>query len=167
MVRGEARVRRAAALLVTVALVPGLTSCVPGASGASCQADYPSYGTTAELEDSADLIVRGTFTALADDDTEGYPRTVATVDVAASAKGDATPGSTLEIAYTRCDDAVQLGLEVGDEYVILLSDPADDALPTPVNISQAFHAVEDGHAVTTPGNPVELDPATLRALGLS
>ena len=159
--------RRAAALLVTVALVPGLASCAPGASGETCAADYPYYDTTAELEASADLIVRGTFTALADDDTEGYPRTVATVDVAASAKGDATPGSTLEIAYTRCDDAVQLGLEVGDEYVILLSDVADDAPPTPVNIAQAFYGVEDGRVVATPGNPVELDPATLRALGLS
>ncbi|NUU19338.1 hypothetical protein HP550_18990 [Cellulomonas humilata] len=158
---------RAAALLVAAILVLGVTSCVPGASGASCQADYPSYGTTAELEDSADLIVRGTFTALEDDDTEGYPRTVAMVDVVATATGDATPGSALEIAYTRCDDAVQLGLEVGDEYVLLLSDPADDALPTPVNISQAFYPVEDGRAVATPDNPVELTPATLQALGLS
>ncbi|WP_421735374.1 hypothetical protein [Cellulomonas sp.] len=159
--------RRTAALLSSVAVILGVASCVPGASGSSCQADYPSYGTTAELEDSADLIVRGTFTALEDDDTEGYPRTVATVDVVATAKGDAAPGSTLDLAYTRCDDAVQLGLEVGDEYVILLSDPADDALPTPVNISQAFHAVDDGRVVTTPGNPVELGTTTLHALDLS
>ncbi|WP_421742887.1 hypothetical protein [Cellulomonas sp.] len=158
--------RRTSALLVAVTLVLGLASCVPGASGASCVADYPSYGTTAELEGSADLLVRGTFTALEDDDTEGYPRTVATVDVVATAKGDATPGSPLEIAYTRCDDAVRLGLEIGDEYVLLLSDP-DNALPTPVNISQAFYAVEDGRAVATPDNPVELAPATLQALGLS
>ena len=161
MVRGEARVRRTAAVVVTTAVALGLAACAPGAAGASCAADYPSYGTTAELEESADLIVRGAFTALVDDDTEGYPRTVATVDVAASAKGDAAAGSALAIAYTRCDDAVQLDLEVGDEYVLLLADPGDGFPPTPVNIAQAFLAVEGDHV------PVALDPATLRALGLS
>jgi hypothetical protein len=160
-------VRRTGALLVAVLVVPALASCAPGASGASCAADYPYYRTTAELEGSADLIVRGTFTGLADDDTEGYPRTVATLDVVAAAKGDAAPGSTLTIAYTRCDDAVQLGLEVGDEYVVLLADVADEAPPTPVNIAQGFSPVEDGRLVATPGRPVELDPATLQALGLS
>lgn len=167
MVRGEARVRRTAALLVPVVLVLGVAACVPGASGASCAADYPSYATTAELEASADLIVRGTFTAMADDDSQGFPRTVATVDVAATSQGDAAPGSSLEIAYTRCDDVVQLGLDVGDEYVILLADPGDDAPPTPVNIDQGFYAVEEGRAVATPHNSVPLDPATLATLGLS
>lgn len=167
MVRGEARVRLAAVLLVPTLLVVGLTSCVGGASGSSCQADYPYYGTTAELEASADLIVRDTFAAMTDDDSEGFPRTVATVDVSATAKGDAKPGSPLEIAYTRCDDAEQLGLDVGDEFVILLSVPADDATPTPVNIDQGFYAVENDRAVATPDNAVPLDPATVEALGLS
>jgi hypothetical protein len=160
-------VRRAATVLALAAVVLGVTSCVPGASVSSCQADYPSYDTTAELEDSADLIVRGTFAEMADDDSEGFPRTVATVDISATAKGDAKPGSSLEVAYTRCEDAEQLGLEVGDEYVILLADPGDEAPLTPVNIAQGFYAVENGRAVATPENSVSLAAATLEALELS
>lgn len=165
--RGEARVRRAAAVLASAAAVLGVTSCGPSASGSSCQADYPSYGTTAELEASADLVVRGTFTELADDDTAGFRRTVAVIDVAATAQGDAAPGSELEIAYTRCDDVEQLGIEVGDEFVLLLADPGDDAPATPVNIDQGFYRVEGDRAVASPDNAIELEPGTLRVLGLS
>lgn len=166
-------IRLAVALLATAVVVLGIAVVVPllrDAPGSSSVADYPHYATTAELEGVADLIVRGTFTAITPDDSAGYPRAIATVDVTASAKGPVEPGTTLEIAYTSAGAGERTDLEVGGEYVLLLDDLADlegDWPPTPVNASQGFYTVVDGRAVPGPDNTVPLAPETLAALGLS
>lgn len=155
----------AAAVVAVVLVAPLLPDPQSGGS-----ADYPYYATTAELEGVADLIVRGTFTSTARDDSEGFGRMVASVDVTASAKGTVAPGTTLEIAYSSGGAEGRDDLVVGGEYVVLLDDLADlegDWPPTPVNIDQGFYTVVDGRAVAHPDNPVPLAPETLAALGLS
>ncbi|MET0788422.1 MAG: hypothetical protein ABWY33_04180 [Cellulomonas sp.] len=163
---GVALVGAVALVVVVAVLLPMLR----GAPGSSSTADYPYYGTTAELEGTADLIVRGTVTSIAGDGSQGYPRNVATVDVTASAKGDVVAGTTLEIAYTSGSEDPLGGLAVGGEYVLLLDDLSEldgGFPPTPVNADQGVYEVVGGHAQADPGNPVPLDPATLQALGLS
>ncbi|KQR17629.1 hypothetical protein [Cellulomonas sp. Leaf334] len=155
----------AAAVVAVVVVAPLLPEPQSGGS-----ADYPYYATTAELEGEADLIVRGTFTSTARDDSEGFGRTIASVDVTASAKGPVQPGTTLEIAYSSGGAEGRDDLVPGGTYVILLDDLADlegDWPPTPVNVDQGFYTVVDGHAVAHPDNPVPLGPETLAALGLS
>ncbi|WP_315099365.1 hypothetical protein, partial [uncultured Cellulomonas sp.] len=162
-----------AAALVAAAVVVAIALVVPRlltGSAPAVQADYPHYASTAELEGVADLIVRGTFTSITPDDSAGYPRVIATVDVTAAAKGPVEPGTTLEIAYTSGGAGERTDLEVGGEYVLLLDDLADlegDWPPTPVNAFQGFYTVVDGRAVAGPDNAVPLSPATLGALGLS
>ncbi|WP_146931614.1 hypothetical protein [Cellulomonas xylanilytica] len=156
----------AAASVVAIVLVaPRITASQPG-----CAADYPSYPTTAELEASADLILRGTVTSVVEDPDDPLSTAIATIEVTATAKGTAPAGSTVEISYTSCATGDWTEPEAGGEYVVLLDDSADreeDWLPTPVNLDQGFYGVTDGHAVAGPGNPVALDPATLQRLGLS
>lgn len=179
MVRGEAGVTRrtwrwivgvVAGVVVAVVVIVLLTRLVPPQDVVGGSGDYPYYATTADLEGTADLIVRGTFSSITADDSEGFPQEVATVEVTAAAKGSVEPGSTLEIRYTTGSEDPPGGLAVGGEYVILLDDLADvagDVPPTPVNADQGFYTVVDGHAVASPTNKVLLAPATLQALGLS
>ena len=154
-----------AVLVAAFLLAPRMPA---GSLGGRAECDYPYYPTTGALVGAADVIVRGTLVSITDDDSEGYPRSVATVDVTASGKGTVAPGATLTIAYT-CGDVLQ-DLAVGREYVFLLDDLADvagDPPPTPVNADQGFYTVQDGRAVQNPYNSVTLDPMTLELLGLS
>ncbi|GEM_PF-3090365 len=149
-------------------VVPMLGDGGTGAGGGGLAADEPFYGTTAELEAAADLVVRGSITGTEQDSSQGYEQTVASVDVAATAAGDVAPGSTLEVAYTTPGSGPEspVGLAVGGEYVLLLV-AGDDGRAYLVNTTQGYFTVEDGTAVPTADNPVPLDPATLAALGLS
>ena len=169
--RPRALVLTGAAALVVGAVVVGALVVAPALTGgppSSGTADEPFYGTTAELEGRAELIVRGTVTSAIDDQDAGYPRTVATVDVTAVAKGDVAAGSSMQVAYTTPGSGPESpeGLAVGGEYVLLLETiPGEPAVL--VNTTQGYFTVTDGRAVPTDQNTVALEPATLAALGLS
>jgi hypothetical protein len=160
-----------AAALVVGAVVVGALVVAPALTGgppSSGEADEPFYGTTAELEGRADAIVVATVVSTADNQDNGYPETVATVDVSAVATGDVTAGTTMPVAYTTPGSGPEApeGLAVGGEYVLLLETmPGSPSVL--VNSTQGYYTVVDGHAVPTDANPVALDPATLAALGLS
>jgi hypothetical protein len=128
--------------------------------------DEPYYSSTEALEGRADAIVRGTITQATDDDRNGYPETVATVDVRSVAKGSPLPGQPLRISYTTPGSGPESAdLKVRGEYVFLLElDPAGPAHL--VNSTQGWFRVDGGKAVAAPDNDVYLSPAVLKSLGL-
>ncbi|WP_034624768.1 hypothetical protein [Cellulomonas cellasea] len=153
-----------AAVLVGVAAV----ALLGGGAAPPSSADEPFYATTAELEASADLVVRGTLGAGSQDTDAGYPQTRADVAVTHVARGDAATGDTVTVAYTTPGSGPETatGLVEGREYVLLLS-VAEDGTGYLVSSVQGYYAVEDGgRLVAAPGNDVTLSPATTAALGL-
>jgi hypothetical protein len=129
--------------------------------------DEPYFSSTETLEGRADAIVRGTITQATDDDRNGSPETVATVDVRSVAKGSPVPGQPLRISYTTPGSGPEsAGLKVHGEYVLLLElDPSGPAHL--VNSTQGWFRVDGGKAVAAPDNDVYLSPAVLTSLGLS
>ncbi|KNE84099.1 MULTISPECIES: hypothetical protein [Streptomyces] len=129
-------------------------------------ADEPYYATTGELEGAADLIVRARLDSARETQEQGFPATVATADIAATAKGRA-PGRTVRISYTRPDSGPEApDLAVGRSYVLLL-ERQDDGLYTPVNSTQGSYRVTAQRAQAGADNDVALSEATLTALGLT
>ncbi|XVU28221.1 hypothetical protein ACQPZJ_14600 [Actinoplanes sp. CA-054009] len=166
-------VRKAVARRRALALVAAVAVVAAGAVGAvvlreaappseSSTADQPFYATTAELEASAEAIVRGTVTATRDRGDE----TVATVAVSAVATGSVRAGSSIRIVYSGSGPEQADGIHDGGDYVLLLQ-VRDATSWNLVNTTQGYYAVEPGRLVPTADNPVELSPPVLRALGLS
>ncbi|MEU9789539.1 hypothetical protein AB0E27_02785 [Streptomyces sparsogenes] len=175
--RARWRVRRAglalgglAALVAAVVAVPVVFG--PGGEGPGGDpapppaADEPYYTTTADLERSADLIVRARLDATRETEEDGVQETVATVSVAATAQGE-TPGRTLQVSYPAPGSGRPEGpaLTVSHEYVLLL-DRTDDGGYTLVNTDQGYYGIDAGHAEAGPDNDVALSGGVLAALGL-
>ncbi|MGI5212132.1 hypothetical protein [Plantactinospora sp. CA-290183] len=151
-----------AGLLAAVLL--GFGALDPPPSGT----DEPYYDSTAELEGSADLIVRATILTTRDHHEQGYPQTTARIAVARVAKGDLAEGARTEVAYGRPGsgpDAPE-DLAAGREYVLLLA-TYPDSPSVLVNSTQGYYPVSEGRATAASAdNPVPLSPETERALGL-
>ncbi|MFF5075897.1 hypothetical protein ACFY36_02515 [Actinoplanes sp. NPDC000266] len=128
----------------------------------SSTADQPFYATTAELEESAEAIVRATVTATRDTDGE----TVATVAVSAVAAGPVRTGSSIRIVFSAAGPEQADGIRDGGEYVLLLQ-ARDAGSWNLVNTTQGYYTVGPGRLVPTADNPVELSPPVLAALGFS
>ncbi|MET0424136.1 MAG: hypothetical protein ABW046_09690 [Actinoplanes sp.] len=146
---------------VGAAMLLGRDDPSPGATG-----DEPYYPSTAALEGQAGAIVRGVITRTVEDDSDGYPATVATVEVRSVAKGAPLPGQPLRVTYTTPGSGPETaGLQVRGEYVLLLEidRPGSAYL---VNTTQGWFRVAGAEAVAAPGNDVRLSSAVLRSLGL-
>ncbi|MEW1722865.1 hypothetical protein [Streptomyces sp. NPDC093109] len=147
---------------------------LPGGSGsASVLGDEPYYGTTAELEDSADLIVRVKLGAGHEETHDGMTDTVARAEVLATAKGE-SPGDAINVAYTAPGSGPETaGLRAGTEYVLLLSD-GEDGRYYLVNTTQGWYEVDgDGRMAGRGRGPVGgeesvvgLSAGVRKALGL-
>ncbi|OMI40299.1 hypothetical protein [Streptomyces sparsogenes] len=159
-----------AALAAAVVAVPAVFG--PGGEGSGGDpapppaADEPYYTTTADLERSADLIVRARLDATRETEEDGIQETVATVSVAATARGE-TPDRTLQVSYPAPGSGQPdgPGLTVSHEYVLLL-DRTDDGGYTLVNTDQGYYGIDAGHAEAGPDNDVALSGGVLAALGL-
>ncbi|GAA0808669.1 hypothetical protein [Spirilliplanes yamanashiensis] len=149
-------------------LAAGLIAVLAGCTPPTAQSiiDYPYYADTAALEKAAPLIVRARVDETGEQDRHGLRTTLGTATVTAVAKGDVAPGDTVDIAfYGPAADATPSTDLAGAEWVLLLETfPADPAVL--ISGTQGAYAVRDGRAVRGGDNPVELSPATLRALGL-
>lgn len=129
-------------------------------------ADEPFYATASELEARADVLVRGTVLTAQDTRDDGYPQTIGTVEVAAVAAGDVTPGDEITASWVTPGTTAlsAAGPQVGGEYVLLLED-VEGALVL-VSQGQGWYTVSDGRAVPGEDNPVTLTTGTLSRLGL-
>ncbi|XVV15396.1 hypothetical protein ACQP2X_13955 [Actinoplanes sp. CA-131856] len=128
----------------------------------SSTADQPFYSTTAELEESAEAIVRGTVTSTRGSSGE----TVATVAVGKVATGTPAVGSSIRVVFSASGPEQADGIHDGGDYVLLLQ--ARDATSwNLVNTTQGYYTVSPGRLVPTADNPVELSPPVLAALGLA
>jgi hypothetical protein len=128
--------------------------------------DQPFYGTTAELEDSAEAIVRGTIGATRTVTRDGITETVATVAVSKVAKGGPKPGSSIEIAYSSTGPEQADGIRQGGEYVLLLQS-RDATTWNLVNTTQGYYTVAGGRLTPTDDNTVALSAAVTSSLGVS
>ncbi|MFJ2213105.1 hypothetical protein ACIQVO_26760 [Streptomyces sp. NPDC101062] len=141
----------------------------PGAGpGGGAVADEPYFGTTAQLEGVATVIVRARLGAGREEDADDIRTTVATADVVATAKGK-TPGDSIEVAYTTPGSGPETaGLTAGKEYVLLLEESGDGGYVL-VNTTQGWYGVGgDGRrAVAGNDNDVALSPGVLKALRLA
>jgi hypothetical protein len=128
--------------------------------------DEPYFSSTKVLEKYADAIVRGTITQAIDNNDNGFPETVAMVDVRSVAKGSPVPGQTLQISYTTPGSGPEFAnLKVRGEYVLLLKlDSAGSAHL--VNSTQGWFRVNGEKVIAGPHNDVDLSPAVLKSLGL-
>ncbi|PZH21036.1 hypothetical protein C1I97_00510 [Streptomyces sp. NTH33] len=130
-------------------------------------ADEPDYGTTAELENVADLIVRVRLSAGREEPVDGIVMTVATAQVTATAKGGDSSDRSIEVLYpTPGFSSETADLTAGKEYVLLLG-TLDGERFTLVNTAQGAYRVENGHAVASDVNDVALSPGVLQALRLT
>ncbi|MEE6257226.1 hypothetical protein [Plantactinospora sonchi] len=135
-------------------------------SGSS--ADEPYYGSTAELEESADVIVRGDIVDTREHSDRGWREVTATIRVAAVAKGEVAVGTTVEVSYARPGSGPETPEELdpaGGEYVFLLALWPEGGSSL-VNTSQGYYRISDGRAVATKDNPVPLGPEVRQRLGL-
>ncbi|SNY39016.1 hypothetical protein [Paractinoplanes atraurantiacus] len=151
-------------MTAAVVVVAGVGAVVlrESAPPSSSTADQPFYPTTAELEASAEAIVRGTVTATRDKAGE----TVATVAVNRVATGIPQAGSSIRIIFSAAGPEQAGGLHEGGDHVLLLQ--ARDATSwNLVNTTQGYYTVEQRRLVPTADNPVELSPPVLATLGLS
>ncbi|WP_073951505.1 hypothetical protein [Streptomyces kebangsaanensis] len=130
-------------------------------------ADEPYYGTTAELENVADLIVRVRLGAGHEEPVDDTDMTVATARVTATAKGGDSSGGSIEVVYTTPGSGPETAdLTAGKEYVLLLS-TLDGERFFLVNTAQGAYRVENGHAVASDANDITLSPGVLKALRLT
>ncbi len=132
-------------------------------------ANQAVYSGTDVLEGRADMIVRATVRAMAAQNDEGVPETVATVEVSRVAKGDTAAGRRLAVAYTTPGPDVAeapKAFVVGREYVFLLTSPDAADQTHMVNTFQGWYAVDGTQIVADEQNPVELSPSVLARLGL-
>lgn len=138
----------------------------PGAGPAgSAVADEPSYGSTAELEDAANLIVRARVGDGRQESVEGVDTTVATAKVLATAKG-AAPGDSLEVAYTTPGSGPETtSFTAGKEYVLLLDNGPGGRFVL-VNTTQGWYEVRGDAPVAGKDNRVGLSAGVRDALGL-
>ncbi|MFI1869900.1 hypothetical protein [Streptomyces jumonjinensis] len=129
--------------------------------------DELSYSTTAELEGTADLIVRARPGTGKEADLDGYAArtTLTPAKVLATAKGEAT-GKSIQIAHTTPGSGPEAtALTKSKEYVLLL-DRQDDGRYTLVNTTQGVYKVTRGRAVAGEDNDVPLSRDVTNALGL-
>lgn len=132
-------------------------------------ANQAVFGTTEELENRADTIVRATVRDTRPETGNGTPETVATVEVSRVAKGDAEPGRRFDIVYTTPrPEAVEAPTDfrIGREYVFLITDPDDAGLAHLISTFQGWYAVRDDRAVPDEKNAVRLSPDTRKDLHL-
>lgn len=169
----RSRPRRGAVLVVAsvaaVVLAGVAVTTLLGRTAPPPMSDEPYYGTTAELEGAADLIVRGTLGAERTTTAQGFEETVADVLVSSVGRGDAGVGDTVEIAYTTPGSGPETadGLVDGGEYVLLLVTDPDGGPAHLVSSVQGYYVVEDDGTLTSePANDVTLSPGLLAALGL-
>lgn len=149
--------------LVVAGVVVAQPLLRPIAAGSS--ADYPYYGSWAELDAHVDVVVRGTLTSAQATDAHGYPETVGTFAATHVAKGDVTR-DPLQVSYVTPGASPEAAdLVVGHEYVLLL-DEIDGRLVL-VSDTQGDYAVDDGRAVPDPANGVDLPAPVLAELGLT
>ncbi len=154
-----------AAAVIAAALFFGLGADPDGSpgGGGGGRADEPYYGSTAELEGAADVVLRARLGAgrAVDDAT-----TVAPAQVVATAKGR-TPDTTIDLAYTTPGTGPETApLKAGREYVLLLSH-GDDGRYYLVSTVQGWYEIDDGAAVADEDNPVRLSPQVREALDLT
>ncbi|MFI1534570.1 hypothetical protein [Streptomyces anandii] len=133
--------------------------------GGSAMADEPSYGSTAELEGAASLIVRARVGEGHQESVEGVDTTVATAKVVAGAKG-AIPGDSVEVAYTTPGTGPETtSFTSGKEYVLLL-DKGPGGRFVLVNTTQGWYEVRGNAPVAGKDNHVGLSADVRKALGL-
>ncbi|KOV89515.1 LigA protein [Streptomyces sp. NRRL B-3648] len=129
-------------------------------------ADEPYFGSTAELERAAHVIVRARLGSGHEETGGGVRTTVATAKVVATAKGE-TPGDAIRVSYTTPGSGPETaGLSAGKEYVLLL-DKGEGGDYVLVNTTQGWYEVEGGAAVAAKDNGVALSPAVRKALRLA
>ncbi|MDK1472748.1 hypothetical protein QNO07_04780 [Streptomyces sp. 549] len=134
--------------------------------GGGIVADEPYHATTADLEESADLIVTARLGPGRAEGTDGARLTVADAEVLAEAKGRA-PAGGLEVSYTTPGSGPETAdLRPGRPYVFLLERQHDGRF-TLVNSVQGAYGVDGGRAVPGPDNHVRLSDGVLAALGLT
>nr|WP_236070548.1 hypothetical protein [Streptomyces polyasparticus] len=157
----------AAAAVIAAALFFGLRGGdgpgEGGPGGGGVMADEPYYGTTAELERAADVVLRVRLGAgrPVDDAT-----TVAPARVLATGKGRA-PDSPIEVAYSTPGTGPETApLTAGEEYVLLLS-LGEDGRYYLVSSVQGWYEVDGGRTVGDEDNAVRLSPGVREALGLA
>jgi len=154
----------AAVAVVAVYAVNGTTGT--GESEGGLMADEPVYGSAAELEGAADLIVRAELGKGAERTVDDVTSIQAPAKVLATAKG-AAPGPQVTVSYTPPGmGAESTALTPGEEYVFLL-ERQDDGQFTLVNSSQGAYGVSGGRAVAGEGNAVVLSPGVVKALRLN
>ncbi|WP_203727365.1 hypothetical protein [Paractinoplanes durhamensis] len=150
-----------AVVVLAGAAIAGTRLLGDGGSGQST-ADEPYYGTTAELEGSADAIVRGTLTATRPDADE----TVATVQVSSIAKGSVAAGAAIEVAYSASGPETPEGLHRGGDFVLLLQ-VRDGKTWNLVNTTQGYYTVAGANLTPGPDNDVPLSASVTQRLGMS
>ncbi|AXG79436.1 hypothetical protein DVK44_19260 [Streptomyces paludis] len=142
-----------------------------GPGGTSVAADEPYYHTTAELEASADLVVRAKLGTGRTENRDGVTNMVAPAKIIATAKGGAVPGSSIEVAYTPPGTSSEAAdLVPGKEYVLLLSGGGDGRYYL-VNTTQGWYEVDGDGRMTDREifpdvGPVGLSAGVRRGLGL-
>lgn len=138
-------------------------------------ADEPHFGSTAELEGEARVIVRVRVENEREETLEERPDpldeiriTVVRAKVLATAKGR-TSGGTIEASYaataTKSED-MDGGFTPGKEYVLLLG-KGEDGRHHLVNTTQGWYALADGTPYPGAENDLTLSPEVRAALRLT
>ncbi|WP_213008061.1 hypothetical protein [Paractinoplanes toevensis] len=146
-----------AVVLLAVVGIVGFWPLSTGGGTGNSAADEPYYATTAELENSAEAIVRGTIAST----RERADETIATVHVTAVAKGSAGP--TIDVIYATAGPEIPEGLHRGGEFVLLLQ-VRDETAWNLVNTTQGYYPFVDGRAIPAADNSVTLSEAVLRSV---
>ncbi|WP_020575905.1 hypothetical protein [Actinopolymorpha alba] len=159
----------AASSAVVVAVIIGWTAIRTGGGGTAepPMVDEPVYENSRALEDRADLILRGTVVSTREQDSNGFPETIARVEVEKVAKGQVAAGRQIEVAYVTPGSGPETptGMSVGGRYVLLLASYTD-APASLVNTFQGYYTISGGRAVPAPDNDVALSPAVKQTLGV-
>jgi hypothetical protein len=135
-------------------------------TGGGLIADEPYFGSTAELEGAARVIVRARLGTGHEGTGADVGTTVATAEVVATAKGE-TPGDSIKLSYTTPGSGPETArLTAGKEYVLLL-DKGEGGSYVLVNTTQGWYEVEHGAAVAAQDNEVALSPGVRKALRLA
>ena len=166
-------------------LMLGLTACD---GGAVAMADYPAYDTVGDLADAADVVVDGVvldertedivtqMDSMSDDpylnpqaglpddgeppDYPAEPYLVYRIEVKTDFKGALSPGDVIEVKVGLRPTAEPVPhLDVGDEYLLFLSEPYGEVPRSMLNPDQAAYRVEEdgGYSSLRPESTIALE----------
>lgn len=128
-------------------------------------ADYPWYGTEAELVDAADAVIVGQVLGERKDVHDGTDYVIVTIEVDAVASGELAPNERIEVKYP-ASRSIPVGMQPGDRTILFLAIYADAPASLLNPVQASYLVTSTGTIETSSDNPLTLSPDLLEQLGV-